>query len=151
MVEIINRHSATTLDTAVSALIKRAVETTVMAENFDAPYQVSVIVVDKPTIHCYNRDYRAKDQPTDVLSFIQYDEAGFVYNEGEPIFLGDIVLCYDVALEQAAEYGHSSNREIAYLVCHSTLHLLGYDHETEIDKRAMRQREKAIMATLAVD
>ncbi len=151
MVEIINRHPATTLDAAVGALIKRAVEATVAAENFDAPYQVSVIVVDKPTIHGYNRDYRAKDQPTDVLSFIQYDEAGFVYNEGEPIFLGDIVLCYDIAQEQAVRYGHSSSREIAYLVCHSTLHLLGYDHETEVDKREMRRREKAIMATLAVD
>ncbi len=150
MIEIINRQ-AVDLTAEQMALIERSVAATVNAEDFGSPYDVAVIVVDAPTIQQYNRTYRAKDRPTDVLSFIQYDDDGFVFNDDEAIFLGDIVLCYDIALAQARQYGHSSDREIAYLICHSTLHLLGYDHENEADKAEMRQREKAIMATLAVD
>ncbi len=148
MIEIINQCDALELSQADQALIRRTIETTIEAEAFNYPYEVSLSIVDKATIQQYNRDYRAKDKPTDVLSFIQYDDEGFVYNEGEPIFLGDIVLCYDIALEQAKQYGHSTVREIAYLICHSTLHLLGYDHEEDDQKREMRQREKLIMAEL---
>ncbi len=148
MIEIINQYDALALSPADQALMRRAIETTIEVEAFNYPYDVSLIIVDKATIQQYNRDYRAKDKPTDVLSFIQYDEEGFVYNEEEPVFLGDIVLCYDIALEQAERYGHSTVREIAYLICHSTLHLLGYDHEEADQKREMRQREKLIMAKL---
>ncbi len=148
MIEIINQYGALELSQADEALMRRAVEVTIATEDFDYPYDVSLIIVDKPTIQQYNRDYRAKDKPTDVLSFIQYDDEGFVYNEGEPVFLGDIVLCYDIAVEQAEQYGHSLVREIAYLICHSTLHLLGYDHEEADQKQEMRQREKLIMAKI---
>ncbi len=148
MIEIINQYDALVLSQDDEALMRRAIEVTVKAEDFDYPYDVTLIIVDKATIQQYNRDYRAKDKPTDVLSFIQYDDEGFIYNEDEPVFLGDIVLCYDIALEQAEQYGHSTAREIAYLICHSTLHLLGYDHEEADQKQEMRQREKLIMAKI---
>ncbi len=151
MIEIINQHPTAKLDDADEQLIARAIETTLQAEDFSDDYEVSVIIVDAAQIRIYNRDYRAKDRPTDVLSFVQYDEAGFVANEGEPIFLGDIVLCYDIALEQADQYGHSAAREIAYLICHSCLHLLGYDHEDEGQKREMRSREEVIMKQLNLE
>ncbi len=151
MIEIINQHPTAKLDDAVEQLIAQAIETTLQMESFDDDYDVTVIIVDVAQIKIYNRDYRAKDRATDVLSFVQYDEMGFVANEDEAIFLGDIVLCYDIALEQAEQYGHSAAREIAYLICHSSLHLLGYDHEEEGQKREMRSREKAIMKRLNLE
>ncbi len=151
MIEIINQHPTAQIDGVVEALINRAIETTLQMEFFEDDYEVSVVIVDAEQIRIYNRDYRAKDSPTDVLSFVQYEEDGFVANEGEAVFLGDIVLCYDIALEQAEQYGHSTAREIAYLICHSCLHLLGYDHEIDDDKCAMRSREEAIMKQLKLE
>ena len=101
------------------------------------------------TIHRLNKEYRGVDRPTDVLSF-PMDEEGYD-NEGNPIFLlGDIVICLDVAENQAKDFGHSLEREMMYLICHSTLHLLGYDHIEEDDKLEMRSREKEVMKNLGV-
>lgn len=111
--------------------------------------EVSLSIVDKDEIHILNRDYRDVDRPTDVLSF-PMDEEGFD-QEGNPILLlGDIVICLDVAKDQAEDFGHCLEREIMYLICHSTLHLLGYDHIEETDKREMREKEKEIMKNLGV-
>ena len=70
--------------------------------------------------------------------------------EGVDVMLGDIVICMDVAKEQANDFGHSLDREIMYLTCHSTLHLLGYDHMTDDEKKEMRSREKEVMKILGV-
>ena len=111
--------------------------------------EVSLSIVDRDEIHILNRDYRDVDRPTDVLSF-PMDEEGFD-QEGNPILLlGDIVICLDVAKDQAEDFGHCLEREIMYLICHSTLHLLGYDHIEETDKREMRAKEKEIMKNLGV-
>ena len=118
-------------------------------ENFRENAEVSLSIVDKETIHKLNKDYRNVDRETDVLSF-PMDEETFD-NEGNPIFLlGDIVICLDVARNQAAEFGHSLEREMMYLICHSTLHLLGYDHIEEDDKAKMRAKEKEVMKNLGV-
>lgn len=111
--------------------------------------EVSLSIVDRDEIHILNRDYRDVDRPTDVLSF-PMDEEGFD-QEGNPILLlGDIVICLDVAKDQAEDFGHCLEREMMYLICHSTLHLLGYDHIEETDKREMRAKEKEIMKNLGV-
>ena len=111
--------------------------------------EVSLLIVDRDEIHILNRDYRDVDRPTDVLSF-PMDEEGFD-QEGNPILLlGDIVICLDVAKDQAEDFGHCLEREMMYLICHSTLHLLGYDHIEETDKREMREKEKEIMKNLGV-
>lgn len=111
--------------------------------------EVSLSIVDRDAIHKLNKDYRDVDRETDVLSF-PLDEEGYD-NEGNPIILlGDIVICLDVAEGQANDFGHSLEREMMYLICHSTLHLLGYDHIEEDDKREMRAKEKEVMKNLGV-
>ena len=134
-------------------LIRKKAEKTITevlrVENISENAEVSLSIVDKETIHKLNKDYRNVDRETDVLSF-PLDEEGFD-NEGNPlILLGDIVICLDVAEDQAADFGHSLEREIMYLICHSTLHLLGYDHIEEEDKKVMRSKEKEVMKNLGV-
>ncbi len=113
--------------------------------DFDTGYQVSISIVDKNEIHELNAKFRGVDSPTDVLSFPmeETDPRGVE-------ILGDIVLCIDVAKEQAESFGHSFQRELAYLSVHSFLHLMGYDHMTEEDKLEMRGMEKEIMKKLGI-
>ena len=127
----------------------KTIEEVLKVENFNENAEVSLSIVDKDTIHKLNKDYRNVDRETDVLSFPMEEEA--FDDEGNPIFLlGDIVICLDVARNQAAEFGHSLEREMMYLICHSTLHLLGYDHIEEDDKAKMRAKEKEVMKNLGV-
>ena len=100
-------------------------------------------------IHELNREYRQVDSPTDVLSFPQFDDLDDLPEEGE-IMLGDVVICSDRAKEQAEEFGHSFEREIIYLFVHSVLHLLGYDHMDEDEKRIMRRREEEVMERIGL-
>ena len=118
--------------------------------------EISVLLVDNATIRELNRDYRAKDAPTDVLSFPLEEERE---DEAEPAviggpsarMLGDIVISVEKAVEQATEYGHSLERELAFLAIHGLLHLLGHDHEKgETAKQAMRAEEKRILAALGI-
>ncbi len=132
-------------------LIKATIDTTLEVEEFGEIAEVSVAMVDKKEIQALNNLHRNKNSVTDVLSFIQYDDEGFVAYEDEAVFIGDIVICYQVALEQAQQYGHSLERELAYLTCHSCLHLLGYDHMTAEDKAEMRAREKIIMQKMELE
>ena len=128
---------------------EKTIEEVLRVENFTENAEVSLSIVDMETIHRLNKEYRDVDRPTDVLSF-PMDEEGYD-NEGNPIFLlGDIVICLDVAENQAKDFGHSLEREMMYLICHSTLHLLGYDHIEEDDKLEMRTREKEVMKNLGV-
>lgn len=104
---------------------------------------ISVVIVDKDRIHEINKTYRNVDKVTDVISFAFEDNAG-ITPDGLRI-LGEIYLCMAKAKEQAVEYGHSNKREICYLVIHGLLHLLGYDHEKEEDKKKMRTKEEEIL------
>ena len=127
----------------------KTIEEVLKVENFNENAEVSLSIVNKDTIHKLNKDYRNVDRETDVLSFPMDEEA--FDDEGNPIFLlGDIVICLDVARNQAAEFGHSLEREMMYLICHSTLHLLGYDHIEEDDRVKMRAKEKEVMKNLGV-
>lgn len=111
--------------------------------------EVSFSFVSEDEIRRLNAEYRQKDAVTDVLSFPQYDDFGILDNE-EEICLGDVVICSGVARRQAEEYGHSYDREIVYLFVHSILHLLGYDHMEEEERREMRSREEDIMAKIGL-
>ena len=108
------------------ALIKRAVNESLIYEGFERPCEVSVTLVDNERIHELNLEHRGIDRPTDVLSFPMFDED---FDDGELCVLGDIVISLEQAEKQAEEYGHSFERETAFLTVHSMLHLLGYDHE----------------------
>ena len=111
---------------------------------------MSLTFTDNEGIRELNREYRGIDRETDVLSFPMYDFAGGEKPEPPfPATLGDIVLSLEKAQAQADEYGHSFERETAFLCVHSTLHLLGYDHElSDDDDRDMRRRQDGIMEIL---
>jgi probable rRNA maturation factor len=144
------------VDTTLIALVERTVAAVLAREAALAPpgpLEVSILVADDATLHQLNRDYRGVDAPTDVLSFAAADAApgSFVLPPGVPQPLGDIALSYERVLAQATDYGHSMQRELAYLVAHGTLHLLGYDHERGPDAaQAMRAREEAVMDELGL-
>ena len=118
--------------------------------------EVSVLVVDNETIRQLNRDYRDKDMATDVLSFpLEEEQDGSDEPEviGGPMerMLGDIVISIEKAEAQAKEYGHSIERELAFLAVHGMLHLLGHDHEADAAaEKIMRAEEKRILALLGI-
>lgn len=139
------------------ALIKKAVKTTLRAENIPVPCEVSVLLTDSAGIRALNREFRGVDSETDVLSFPANEfEAGKFdpeIAEKNPktgaVMLGDMALSLERAVEQGRQFGHGTKREIQYLTVHSVLHLLGYDHVDEADmKKQMRSREKEIMADI---
>ncbi|MBH0160058.1 MULTISPECIES: rRNA maturation RNase YbeY [Fictibacillus] len=110
--------------------------------------EVSVTIVTKERIQEINNEYRQKDSVTDVISFAMEemgeDETEIIGGE-ETRFLGDIIICLDVAKEQAAEYGHSLEREMGFLAVHGFLHLLGYDHMNDEDEKRMFGRQEEIL------
>lgn len=113
--------------------------------------EVSVVLCDDEYIHGLNRDYRGKDSPTDVLSFaLNEGESAPIVDGPQENLLGDIIISLDRAVFQAEEYGHSLEREVAFLTLHGMLHLLGYDHEEEEDRREMRVEEEHILQLLGI-
>ena len=134
-------------------LTRRAVETVLEHEQYNNPCEVSVTYTDNRQIHGLNLQYRGVDRPTDVLSFPLMDFTG---ESDEPVAdepvvsLGDIVISLEKAAEQANEYGHSFDREVAFLTVHSMLHLLGYDHMEEDEERDMRARQRTVMELLGL-
>ncbi len=127
------------LSQAQQEQIERILETVLTVENLLQAGEVSISLVSDDEIRQLNRDYRNKDQVTDVLSFPQVeslDEARQV----NYLFLGDIVINLDQVIRQAKEFQHSEARELSYLTVHSLYHLLGFDHETDDEKLAMRNK-----------
>jgi probable rRNA maturation factor len=124
----------------------------------NCPLALEVVFADKEQIRQLNNDNRHIDKATDVLSFPtldgicgkKIDKKLFPYDfdEQDNLFLGSIVICTDVAHEQAEEYGHSYERELFYLATHGVCHLLGYDHIEEADKAIMRAKEERVLNKL---
>ncbi len=113
--------------------------------------EVGVVFADDVYIRELNRDYRGIDSATDVLSFaLEEGEEPSVQGGPAEALLGDIVISLETAERQAAEFGHGLEREVAYLTIHGMLHLVGYDHEEEADKAAMRRQEEKILAALGI-
>lgn len=111
------------------------------------PAGVAVLMSDDATLRELNRQFRGRDEATDVLSFEGSALDGGAAMAGMPVHLGDVAISLERAHRQAAEYGHSFEREVAYLLVHGTLHLLGYDHETAGDLARMRQAEEAVLGS----
>ena len=140
---------------ALEKVIQKAIEASLAEEKVEAAVQLSVTIVSEEEIRQLNADFRQIDRVTDVLSFplIEYgerlpaeeiQEAEVDPDTGE-VCLGDIVLCYPVAVRQAAEYGHSIEREMGFLTVHSMLHLMGYDHMEPEEERIMIEKQKKIL------
>ena len=104
---------------------------------------LNIVIVDNKKIQEINKLYRNKDAVTDVISFAFEEVPDVKYDDVR--FLGEIYISYERCKEQAAEYGHSVKREFCYLAVHGLLHLLGYDHMTEEDKKVMRALEEEIL------
>ena len=113
--------------------------------------EVSVTLTNNDYIHQLNRKYRQIDRPTDVLSFaLNESEEPDIENGPDLNVLGDIILSVERAEEQAADYGHSLRREIAFLTVHGMLHLLGYDHMEEADRLEMEKEQRYVMEQLGI-
>lgn len=160
-----NRQNKIKITEDIELLLQNIIDYTLKEENVSMEYEVSLIFVDNSSIREINREYRNMDRETDVLSFpmleyppkkvykdiysnFEFDESCF---DEEYLVLGDIAVSLEKALEQSVEYGHSFLRETAYLVVHSTLHLLGYDHMEEDDKVVMRKREEEILESFSIN
>lgn len=139
------------LTPSLRALAKRAVKTALEYEGFERVAEVSLTFVDEEEIKTLNRDWRDNDKVTDVLSFPALsDEDEIVAFDDEAVVLGDIIICLKRCFEQAEEFGHSKEREVAYLTSHSVLHLLGYDHMEENEEKEMVRRQGEIVALLGL-
>lgn len=131
---------------SLRALTKRAINATLLFEEASRECEVSVTFVDEDEIQSLNRDYRNKDSVTDVLSFPTLDDdCEIVPFDDEAIMLGDVIICAKRCAEQAKEFGHSLEREVAYLTIHSVLHLLGYDHMTDEEEKEMTGKQDEII------
>ena len=148
---------------SVEDIGRRVAEAVLEREN--CPYEASVnlVIIDSEGIRELNRDSRGIDHETDVLSFPNVDfekpgefvipedkEADYFDPDTGELLLGDICICADKVIEQAANYGHSLLREFAFLVAHSMLHLCGYDHMEEADAAVMEKRQEEILDSLGI-
>jgi probable rRNA maturation factor len=121
-------------------------------EGIGSSTEMGLLITDSKTVQRLNRIYRSEDEPTDVLSFqmapdtSEDDEPSFVNAPDGIKHLGEVVICYPQAMKQAKERGHSEARELALLIIHGTLHLLGYDHELPDDAKIMRNEENQILS-----
>lgn len=140
----------------------RAIETALDAERCPYEAEVSLLLTENETIREINKENRGIDRPTDVLSFpmndfempgdfdfLEEDITAFSPDTGE-LMLGDIVISKEKVLSQAEEYGHSAEREYTFLIVHSMLHLMGYDHIEEDDRILMEGRQSEIMDILNI-
>lgn len=131
------------------ALWRDRLETLMRLQGLPESAQLSVTFVDDAAIRELNREHRGIDRPTDVLSFPQFEPDEEI-PEGMPYMLGDLVVSLETARRQAEEYGHSEEREIAFLLVHGFLHLLGYDHETPEEEAEMRQEQRVLLDRLGI-
>jgi len=129
--------------------VKKIVRQVLKAEGVAPLYEVSLVFTDSATVQRLNRDYRGVDEPTDVLAFYMLPQKGadssFALPPDGVTRLGEVIISYPQAVAQAKEQGHSTERELALLVIHGILHLLGYDHEEPEEESKMRERERELL------
>ncbi len=148
---ITNKQKAVKIPTGLRMLIRRCCHAVLELEKFQGPAEISVTFTDNNEIKELNSQYRNIDSATDVLSFPMGENGEYDTNmETGAKILGDIVISMEKAVEQADAYGHSLQREVAYLTAHSVLHLLGYDHVENMEKVRMREKEELVMEQLGL-
>ncbi len=129
--------------------VRRTAQTVLKAEGVAPPYEVSLVFTDSEMVKQLNRDYRGVDEPTDVLAFCMLSQkeadSSFALPPDGVTRLGEVIISYLQAVAQAREQGHSPERELALLIIHGILHLLGYDHEEPEEESKMRERERELL------
>ena len=151
------------LDFDYEEVIKTVISKTLETENCPYETEVNVLLTGNNEIHEANKEFRGIDRPTDVLSFPMVDykfpsdfscvdenPESYINPETDELLLGDIMISVDKVYEQANEYGHSRKREFAFLIAHSMLHLLGYDHIDEEERKVMEEKQEAILDALGI-
>jgi len=130
--------------------VRKIAQQVLKAESVAPPYEVSIVFTDSDTVQRLNRDYRGVDAPTDVIAFHMLSQKEtsppFVLPPDGVTRLGEVIISYPEAMEQAKEQGHSVEQELALLIIHGILHLLGYDHEKPEEEAKMRAKEKELLA-----
>ncbi|MEM7441952.1 MAG: rRNA maturation RNase YbeY [Pseudomonadota bacterium] len=129
------------------SLVRRALEA---AGTLDGLVELSVILTSDETVRTYNRDYRGKDKPTNVLSFALTEGDDLTPLPGQPTALGDILLAFETVAREAQDENKSLHDHVLHLVTHGVLHLLGYDHQITEDAREMESAETAILAEFSI-
>ena len=164
MIYVDNRQDKIEVTEEFTNKLENTITFALKEEEVNVPCEVSLVFVDNEEIREINNENRGIDRSTDVLSFPildypkdkvykdVYKEEKFdeTFLDGEDLVIGDIVLSLEKALEQSKEYNHSFEREASYLVVHSVLHLLGYDHMEDEEKKKMRTREEEILNKLNI-
>jgi len=153
-----NRQNHIDISSDKEILVERIVKAVLDYEKWDEEVEVSISFVDNKEIQNLNREFRNIDAPTDVLSFpmLEYEEGSDneAYSEEDyieaEIPLGDIVISTEKVIEQSKEYGHSQDRELAFLLVHGMLHLLGYDHMNAEDEQIMFKKQDEILDMLNI-
>lgn len=153
MALVIVNESSTELDAELLQALPEVARVALSPEWDPVEVEIGLILVDDEAIAQLNEQYRAVAGPTDVLSFPMWtrdeleDVRAVPQNYPErPVLLGDVVISVETARRQAEEYGHSLGREMAFLLVHGVLHLLGYEHDDEQSRAEMRAREEAVLA-----
>ena len=148
---ISNKQKDVEIPTGVRMLVRRCCHAVLQLENFEGYAEISVTFVNNEQIRELNNHYRNKDSATDVLSFPMGENGKYDTDlETGAQILGDVVISMEKVVEQAERFGHSLQREIGYLTAHSVLHLLGYDHMTNLEKVHMREKEELVMNQLGL-
>lgn len=164
MIYVDNRQEKICVTEELVFQLESTIKFALKEEEVDIPCEISLLFVDNEEIREINNETRNIDRATDVLSFPMLDfedkkvfkdiyknyEFDETFMDGEELVLGDIVLSLEKALEQSEEFNHSFEREASYLVVHSVLHLLGYDHMEDEEKKVMRNREEEILNKLNI-
>lgn len=153
----------TNFDFDINKLAASVIEAALKYENCPYEAEVNLLITDEEGIRHYNKEFRDIDKATDVLSFpgvdydapsdfryVREDEVSYLNQETGELMLGDIMICKERVISQAEAYGHSEKREFAFLVAHSMLHLLGYDHMTQEEEKVMFAKQEDILAGLGI-
>jgi probable rRNA maturation factor len=132
----------------------RQVATKALTAEKQTDAEMGILITGQEKMRQLHKDYMGEDEPTDVLSFAMKekgpaDAPDFVFPSGDAVHLGEVVISYQQAEIQAAEHGHSARKEVAILLIHGVLHLLGYDHDVPERQKKMQTREKAILKLVA--
>ncbi len=159
----VENETESTLPFDTEQLAKLVIEKVLDTEACPFETEVSILLTDNEGIKRYNTEFRGIEKETDVLSFpnLDYDspsdfscvegnEIDFINPESNEIILGDIIISINKVYSQAEEYGHTLKREFAFLIVHSMLHLLGYDHMDEEDAAIMEPKQEAILNSLNI-
>ncbi|EPR12768.1 rRNA maturation RNase YbeY [Ruminiclostridium papyrosolvens] len=158
MIIIENEQNKVIVDKKIESLIETTIKLCMKSEKLDKDYEVSVLIVDDSEIRDINKEHRDIDKSTDVLSFpmVDFKDGKLISDEGDydlevgELILGDIIISAETAKRQAEAYGHSFEREMAFLTAHSCFHLLGYDHMEKNEEEIMFKRQEDILKEIGL-